>query len=264
MGMPLFNVWRYNYTVTTMREILTIENPLFAKDWDDEKNGDLLPEDVTSGSNRKVWWKCSKGHSWFAQINKRFIYGRGCPYYSGNKVWLSYNDIVTTHPEVAAKWDHEKNGALRPEQFSIGTDIKIWWKCECGHSWLAYLYIRKFCGCPACARNILVSGVNDLLTLNPTLAAEWDVVKNGEIPSDSVTVNDNRKAWWLCKLGHSWQAVINGRNAGRGCPYCGKKLLLTGFNDLLAEAPELVEEWDYDKNDSLRPVMVAGTSLKAV
>lgn len=248
-----------------MRRTLTEENPILAKEWDDEKNGGLRPEDFTSGSNVKVWWRCSKGHSWLAQIEKRFIYGHGCPYCSGNKVWQGFNDLVTSHPHIAEEWDREKNGSLLPEQFSIGAEIRIWWKCKkCGHSWNAVLYSRKNCGCPACANNILVPGVNDLLTVNPAVAAEWDDVKNGELSPETVAANDNRKAWWLCKLGHSWQAVIYGRNSGKGCPYCSKRILLVGFNDLLAEAPELEAEWDYEKNFPLRPEMVAGTSHRTV
>ena len=33
-----------------------------------------------------------------------------------------------------------------------------------------------------------------------------------------------KKAWWLGKCGHEWEAAIYSRAAGKGCPYCyGKK-----------------------------------------
>jgi hypothetical protein len=38
-------------------------------DWDyeeNEKNGKLLPENVTRGFLKKGFWKCNKGHSWDA------------------------------------------------------------------------------------------------------------------------------------------------------------------------------------------------------
>ena len=44
------------------------ENPALAAEWDYEKNGDLRPEDFTGGSNRKVWWRCEKGHKTCRQI----------------------------------------------------------------------------------------------------------------------------------------------------------------------------------------------------
>jgi len=248
-----------------MREIITVENPELIKEWDYDKNKGLRPEHFTGGSNKKIWWLCKYGHSWQAQINKRFTFGRGCPYCSGNKVWKGFNDLVTTNPEIAEEWDYDKNGDLRPEQFSAGADIKIWWKCrKCGHSWHSLLYSRKNCGCPVCAGNILTIGVNDLQTVNPSLEMQWDAEKNGNLHTDSVVANDNRKAWWLCKKGHSWRAAIYSRNNGRGCPICANRQLLTGYNDLLTVDPKLAAEWYYEKNGGLRPENVLAGSHKSV
>ena len=246
------------------REKLPVENPELAAQWDYDKNGNLRPEDFTGGSNKKVWWRCALGHSWEAQINKRFTFGRGCPYCSGNKVLPGFNDLHTTHPHVAAQWDYAKNGGLKPEQFSIGADVRIWWKCELGHTWAALLYSRKQCGCPVCAGNIFTAGINDLQTVNPILAEEWDTVKNGHIRPDSVAANDNRKAWWRCVLGHSWRAVISSRHRGRGCPFCRHRKVLSGFNDLLTVAPAIAAEWNYAKNAPLYPEMFMPASSKSV
>lgn len=41
------------------------------KEWDTEKNGGLTPYDISYGSGKKVWWKCSKGHEWLAKPNDR-------------------------------------------------------------------------------------------------------------------------------------------------------------------------------------------------
>ena len=38
-----------------------------------------------------------------------------------------------------------------------------------------------------------------------------------------VLPNSNKKAWWLCKNGHEWQAVIANRTNGRGCPVCNSE-----------------------------------------
>jgi len=40
---------------------LLVVNPALAEEWH-TKNGDLTPCNVTPGANKKVWWKCSKGH----------------------------------------------------------------------------------------------------------------------------------------------------------------------------------------------------------
>ena len=47
--------------------------PELIKEWHPTKNGELKPEEVTSGSNKKVWWKCEKGleHEWQTTVNSR-------------------------------------------------------------------------------------------------------------------------------------------------------------------------------------------------
>lgn len=228
-------------------------NPNLAKEWNFEKNGKLQPKDFTAGSNKNVWWKCKLGHSWKTIIAHRFLKGCNCPYCAGRIVWQGYNDIATTHPEIADQWDYEKNGNLQPEQFSIGANKRMWWKCKYGHKWQAMIYKRKSRGCPICAGKIVVAGFNDLQNLNPDLAKEWDLVKNGNRRPDSVTKYNNSKAWWLCDKGHSWEATISDRSCGSGCPYCSRKYLLSGFNDLMTKAPNLAAEWDYEKNFPLHP-----------
>jgi len=228
-------------------------NPDLAKEWDYEKNGKLQPKDFTAGSNKKVWWKCKLGHSWETIIAHRFLNGSNCPYCTGRIVWQGYNDIVTTHPDIADQWDYEKNGNLRPEQFSIGSNKKIWWECKYGHSWQVMICKRKSRGCPVCAGKVVVKGINDLLTLNPDLAKEWDPIKNGNWRPDSVTIYSNSKAWWLCNKGHSWDATISDRSYGNGCPYCAGKRVIVGETDLKTLRPDLCKEWDYEKNFPLRP-----------
>jgi hypothetical protein len=41
---------------------LTISHPKIVKEWDYFKTGDLLPDDVSSNSRKKVWWRCNQGH----------------------------------------------------------------------------------------------------------------------------------------------------------------------------------------------------------
>lgn len=64
------------------------------------------------------------------------------------------NSIAETHPDVARRWDYEKNIGLTPENFTSGTSYKAWFICpNCGNSY--YSFIRKQAigqGCPICAR----------------------------------------------------------------------------------------------------------------
>ena len=62
---------------------LTITHPQVAKEWHSTKNGDLLPNMVTYGSNKKVWWLGECGHEWQATIYNRTLNGRSCPICGG-------------------------------------------------------------------------------------------------------------------------------------------------------------------------------------
>ena len=65
--------------------------PEIAKEWHPTKNGDLIPKDVTYGSNKKVWWLCNKGHDWETTPNQRTKpSGSSCPYCVGRRT-LNYD-----------------------------------------------------------------------------------------------------------------------------------------------------------------------------
>jgi hypothetical protein len=54
-------------------------HPQFEKYWNYEKNYPLRPEHFTYGSNRKVWWKCDRKHSYQTQVEMKGTRNRGCP-----------------------------------------------------------------------------------------------------------------------------------------------------------------------------------------
>lgn len=129
-----------------------IENEQLLKEWNYEKNGDLTPQMVTHGSNKKVWWKCSKcSEEWQAKVGNRSILGRGCPYCTNQKIRVGKNDLATTHPQLAAEWDYEKNDKT-PQEVTYGSGKKVWWKCPFGHSYQANPLHRTVgsTNCPIC------------------------------------------------------------------------------------------------------------------
>jgi glutaredoxin/very-short-patch-repair endonuclease len=108
----------------------------------------------------------------------------------------------------------------------------------------------------------LIVGVNDLATVNPELAKEWNYEKNEKTPQD-FTVSSGVKVWWVCEQGHEWRATIVNRNKGRGCPYCANNKVLQGYNDLFTTLPQIVKEWNYDKNIDIDPKNISqGSHLK--
>ena len=133
---------------------------------------------------------------------------------------------VSDNAQLMAEWNWEKNNELdfSPKTLTLGSHIKAWWKCGKGHEWQATIKDRnRGRGCPYCTDKKLLKGYNDLQTINPILAKEWNDEKNNGLTPSDVMPNSNKNAWWKCSVGHEWQAVIASRNRGRGCPQCHRK-----------------------------------------
>ena len=198
-------------------------NPKIASEWHPKKNGATTSNEVVAMSGKKAWWKCPKGpdHEWEVQIYKRVTRGNGCPYCSGYYVSES-NNLKKLYPKIAAEWDIEKNGGLKPQEITYGSTKKIWWTCKKNHSYQASPNSRTSSGngCPFCSGN-KVCDDNSLQTLYPDIAAEWHPDKNApETPSD-FTYGSNKKAWWACPRGHDYIAAIKSRTGNRNsCPLC--------------------------------------------
>ena len=241
-----------------MKESKTVADiPNLVKEWDNEKNGQLKPETVARFSKKKVWWICKEGHSWQAAVFHRTA--NGCPICSGKKVLPGVNDFATLYPEIAGEWDFEKNEGLRPDEIRPGSNVRVWWKCRLGHGWQISPNHRtgRGSGCPYCANQKVLAGYNDLESKHPELVSEWDMEKNeGYTPKDFV-YQSNKKVWWICKEGHSWEQRISDRTRLlRGCPYCAGQRAIRGKNDLLTVAPDYLKEWDYEKNTEVKPDQV--------
>lgn len=234
-------------------------------EWDTQKNGTLTPKDVTVGSHQKVWWHCKNDHTWQSEVRVR-ANGAKCPYCTGRILWIGDNDLATVNPALAAQWDTEKNGTLKPSDVLAGSQQYVWWRCPNGHTWRARVLSRiRGSGCPICSGKTAVSGENDLSTLFPDLAAEWNNERNGSLKPDHVTPYSNKKVWWRCGLGHEWQAIIAARAVGNsGCPYCSGRRVLAGFNDLETLYPDISSQWYYTLNGNLTPEMVTPGSHKRV
>ena len=227
--------------------------PGIAAEWNYAKNDPLLPSQFTIHSNKEVWWLCKLGHEWKASIASR-QHG-GCPYCSGRRVLVGFNDLETTNPLLSEDWDYEKNKGIKPTDFVAGSKNKVWWKCHiCGYQWQASIGSRNSGkGCPSCAGKIVIPKTNDLLTLFPHIAAEWDYERNTLKP-DQIMPGSHKTVWWKCKSGHHWRAIVANRTyLDRGCPYCNGRVPIVGENDLETLFPEISKEWDMSKNNGHMP-----------
>ena len=220
------------------------------KEWCYEKNNELniFPEQVSYGSNKKVWWICPNGHIYLSMINNRSK-GVGCPYCANKKVLKGYNDLATCNPDIAKEWNYKKN-TLSPSEILPQTNKKFWWTCsKCGKEWETSPNKRVGAkrGCPFCAKQLVNKGVNDFATKYPELLKEWDYNKN-MIRPEEITYGSHQNIWWICNKGHSYRTLLNNRRKGSGCPYCSNQKLLRGYNDLVTLYPEYAREFDEDKN----------------
>ena len=246
-----------------------VDDKALMDEWDWEKNNSLGidPRKISRGSRIKAWWICKKGHSYDARISNKAILHRGCPVCSGKRVVSGINDLATCYPDIAAEWDYGRNGELNPNEIVSRSNKLVWWKCSvCGNSWKQSPNHRtaRHTGCPFCSGRNAIPGTNDLLTVNPVLAAEWHPTKNKLLTPSIFLPKSNAKVWWKCNLGHEWIASISDRSNGTGCPVCSGKVILVGFNDLQTTHPKLIQEWDYIKNKPLLPTMVSHGSHRKV
>lgn len=212
----------------------TIKNPELLKEWDYEKNEGLNPENFTSGSNKKFWWKCKNcGSSYMASITHK-ISGTNCPYCSGKKV-NNTNSLKYKFPTLIEFWDYEKNTNISIDKVYFSSRKKAWWVCsKCGKSYEMAICSRikaKTNLCNECKhdhignmnRNNSIKFENSLYYQRPDLLKDWNYEKNLSLTPKDVSIGSGKKVWWKCsKCGNEWEAKIFNRSNGTGCPYCYK------------------------------------------
>jgi predicted nucleic acid-binding Zn-ribbon protein len=184
------------------------------------------PATVTYRSKRIMAWKGACGHVWDAVVGSRSVTGTGCPYCSGRKVLVGFNDLQTVDPELAREalgWD--------PTQFTRGSKAKVKWQGKCGHVWAATIKNRHALksNCPYCSNNAVLKGFNDLATLAPDVAKyahQWD-------PS-TATAWSNVYKKWKCHCGYIWETspgsmMFSNQIGTNGCHACSRRNFR--FND---------------------------------
>lgn len=192
--------------------------------------------------------------------------------------------LAEARPDLAAEWNHKKNGILKPEDIAHKSGKKVWWiqydknpvndkliKFE----WEDTVIHRSVDGRgnPFKSGHKILKGYNDLQTVNPELAKQWHPTKNGNLKPADVTAYSRKKVWWLlsyddAKTGKhfdfEWKAAIYGRHDGNGCPYLNGRAVWKGFNDLQTVNPEFAKLWHPTKNGNLKPTNVMANSNKIV
>lgn len=166
---------------------------------------------------------------------------------------------------MAAEWS-DKNLPLKPDMVTAFRNKKAWWKCRtCGNEWYTLISTRSGGSkCPYCSGIVLLRGFNDLATTNPVIAKEWSE-RNLPLTAEMVNERSTKNVWWKCgECGNEWKSVIRARVKGTRCPVCAERAVLQGYNDLATTDPDVLNEWDYEKNTDISPTQISRQSLRFV
>jgi hypothetical protein len=258
------------YKTTIYENSIAVKSPHLVKEWHPTKNGTLKPENFPHSSNIRVWWQCTKNpqHEWeTTPAHRKYT---GCPFCSGRYA-TSETCLAKARPDLAKEWHPNKNRFTTPDDVCSSSNKTFWWKCSKGHEYSATINNRSNGkGCPFCA-NRKVCLDNCLATLRPDLAKEWHPTKNLPVTPLEVLSSIKKEVWWKCSKGHEWQATINSRNGGKGCPECGKaqriktrtRIAIEKQGSLATNYPNIAKEWDKSKNGNLLPEdVVCGSDKK--
>ena len=232
--------------------------PKIANQWHPTKNGPLKPQEILPGSNKKIWWRCTKGHQYITPISRRTQKNpSGCPFCT-NKKLTKENNLLKKSPNIAKEWHPTKNGKLKPSDVVNGSSKKVWWLCFKKHEYntsIAHRTDKKNpTGCPFCSNN-KVSKDNNLEFLFPKIARQWHPSKNKKIKPNAIIPGSNKKYWWKCKLGHEyttspWQKTK--KNKPIICPICSGRRV-SKDNNLIKKFPKIGREWHDIKNEGRKP-----------
>lgn len=173
------------------------------------------------------------------------------------------NNLKLVFPELAAMWDYKKNDVL-PENVFARANKSFFWKCKFGHEWEQKLsnLCRHSRACPVCSGK-KPNFQKNIKTEFPKIYKEWDFNKNRNIDPLKVAFGSNKKCWWICEFGHSWQAPMYSRiKSGYGCKKCknANKPKVKFKN----EHPEFFKEININKNKNLDIENLSISTLKKI
>jgi len=264
---------------------LKFKYPEIALEWHPTDNGNLIPDNITCGSDKKIWWLCKNNEcnqKWQTSVKHRTLNKSGCPYCNhtfGRQKVLPSKTFLATHPEIAKEWHPSKNGELKPENFTYGSTDKIWWLCpkKCEYGCL-HEYEQAICNrtkgncCPYCCDNGAkkICYHQSLAFKYPVIASEWHPTKNNLNPEEILPLSGN-KVWWLCpkkcEYGclHEYEQVIANKVNGDGCPYCAKNASkVCVHNSFEFKYPEIIKELHPTKNENIKLSEYAINSNKKI
>lgn len=184
--------------------------------------------------------------------------------------------LADTHPELRTEFLYcvDKNGnRLENKTFntlSTCSGFSAMWECpkfncdkKCQHVYQARISHRTSdkSGCPYCFGR-KVCPCNSLASKYPEIAKQWDFKNNTEKPEE-IAAHSTKKINWICDKSscehpHRWSSTVSNRTGlnQRGCPFCAKQKRCACMT-FGGTYPDLIVEWDYEKNIGVDPHQIA-------
>lgn len=149
--------------------------------------------------------------------------------------------------------EHNRNWKVISRNIFNGrTGVFLFHCLDCGNNFnMRFSSIRNMdCRCPYCQRR-KVSSINSISKNFPELIQYFDFDKNYPKPLEDVSWGSSKKYWWKCDIcGYKWfdspNNMIRSKKA-RKCGVCFGKIP-SNKNKIVILYPELLKEWDFDKN----------------
>lgn len=119
--------------------------------------------------------------------------------------------------------------------------------------------------CGLCSSRRVRPGVNDLQTMRPTIATQFDVHRNGGLTAADVAISSSTNCWWLCEQGHSHSVSPSKKTLPTyKCPVCSNRIVQPGVNCLLTTHPEIAAMWAEGWAERRSPsVLASGSNVLA-
>jgi hypothetical protein len=197
------------------------------------------PTTVSARTNQVLLWRCPNHHEPYPSTGANRAAGHGCGYCHGLRVLPGFNDMATTHPDLARDLI-----GTDPTTVIAGTEKTLLWRCPNHDEPYTSTGASRArgAGCAYCANKRVLPGFNDMATTRPDMAA----CLVGTDPA-TVIAGTPKVLMWRCP-NHDEPYPATGANRARrqtpgyGCGYCHGLRVLRGYNDMATTRPDLAAE----------------------
>ena len=140
-------------------------------------------------------------------------------------------------------------------------------------------YGCKQCGYRAAKKKLMRKNIEingKLFDKYPNIAKQWNYKMNVDIDINDISPKSGQQVWWTCAIcGEPYQAKVCGIVNGTGrciCHSCYTKSLpqvkvdayLKSNGSFAEHYPDLMLQWDYEKNQGIDPMKLTDKSNKTV